>query len=287
MNQFRPAQVIKYYVLIALLGAAGGGLVAQVIRFPHVRPSAGSAVAITLILIVMWLACRHIARSFKRAAVSFAALIVLWCAFGFIAQPDAVAASSLQTGLLDPIPLMHRSVNLVVLTAFGGLGTAHRIYGAAGSIGIVFLAAVLLNLWIPRFYCRFICPLGALFGALVRWTPWRIAKRQGECNECELCENTCEGACDPFGKIRVSECLLCMNCLRACRQAQMTYGPERSAAGEVTTAGVTRRGSISIERSASCASIAVSNWFASSRLFSRKRSSRRCCGVSGRAGNWL
>jgi ferredoxin len=33
-----------------------------------------------------------------------------------------------------------------------------------------------------------------------------------------------------------------MNCLRACRQAQMTYGPNRSAAGEVPSPGITRRG---------------------------------------------
>jgi len=33
-----------------------------------------------------------------------------------------------------------------------------------------------------------------------------------------------------------------MNCLKACRQAQMTYGPQRSAAGEVESPGVTRRG---------------------------------------------
>ncbi len=137
---------------------------------------------------------------------------------------------------------MHRSVNLVVLTAFDGIGTANRFYLAAWSIAAVFFAAVLLNLWIPRFYCRFICPLGALFGSLVRWTPWRIGKRQGECNECELCENNCEGACDPFGKIRLSECLLCMNCLKACRQTQMTYSSRRSAAGEVTTPDVSRRG---------------------------------------------
>jgi polyferredoxin len=96
-----------------------------------------------------------------------------------------------------------------------------------------------LNLWIPRFYCRFICPLGALFGVLAHWTPWRIGKRQGECSGCELCENNCEGACDPFGKIHPHECLLCMNCLRACRQAQMTYGPNRSAAGEVLNVLIT------------------------------------------------
>jgi ferredoxin len=153
-----------------------------------------------------------------------------------------MVASSLQTGLLDPIPLIHRSVNLVILTAFDGLATASRFYLAAWSIAVVFFAALLLNLWIPRFYCRFICPLGALFGVLARWTPWRIGKRQGECSGCELCENNCEGACDPFGKIHPHECLLCMNCMRACQKAQITYGPNRSAAGEVPSPGLTRRG---------------------------------------------
>lgn len=154
----------------------------------------------------------------------------------------AALFTSLQTGWLDPIPLIHRSVNLFVLTGIHGIGSADRIYAGAWVVAGFFVAAVLLNLWIPRFYCRFICPLGALFGVLVRWTPWRIGKRQGECSGCELCENHCEGACDPFGKIRVRECLMCMNCLRACRKAQMTYGPQRSAAGETQNTGVTRRG---------------------------------------------
>jgi len=152
------------------------------------------------------------------------------------------ACGLLQTGLLDPIPLMHRSVNLFVLGAVGAPGAGSRVTVAAGSIAAIFLAAILLNLWVPRFYCRFVCPLGALFGLLVRWTPWRVGKRKAECNECELCQDHCEGACAPFGKIRTSECLLCLNCLHACRQAEMTYGPERSAAGEINTPEITRRG---------------------------------------------
>ena len=145
-------------------------------------------------------------------------------------------------GIAGPDSTAPSFVNLVVLTAIDGLGTAHRFYTGAWLIAAVFLAAVLLNLWIPRFYCRFVCPLGALFGLLTRWTPWRIGKRQGECSGCELCEGNCEGACDPFGKIRTSECLLCMNCLVACRQAQMDYGTNRSAAGEIESPALTRRG---------------------------------------------
>ena len=153
----------------------------------------------------------------------------------------AAAGGVLLSGWLDPIPFMHRSINLFLLALCGG-GAAPRVYAGAWFIAALFLATVLANIWIPRFYCRFICPLGALFGLLVRWTPWRIGKRKAECNECQLCEDHCEGACDPFGKIRLSECLMCMNCLRACRQQQLTYGTTRSVAGELPSPQLTRRG---------------------------------------------
>jgi ferredoxin len=194
------------------------------------------------LIVALWFATRKMLSGWKQTAEWFAGLIFIGTALGFLVRPEAIVASSLQTGLLDPIPLMHRSMNLVILTAFDGVATVSRFYVAAWSIAAVFFAALLLNLWIPRFYCRFVCPLGALFGVLVRWTPWRVGKREGDCLGCELCENNCEGACDPFGKIHPHECLLCMNCLRACRQAQITYGPRRSAAGEIPSPGLTRRG---------------------------------------------
>ena len=242
MNQYRSGQVIKYYILIAMLAAASGGLLAEILRWPRERPAAGLVVLAASLIVALWFATRKMLSGWKQTAEWFAALIFIGTALGFLVRPEAIVASSLQTGLLDPIPLIHRSMNLVILTAFDGLATASRFYLAAWSIAAVFFAALLLNLWIPRFYCRFICPLGALFGVLSRWTPWRIGKRQGECLGCELCENNCEGACDPFGKIHPHECLLCMNCLRACRQAQITYGPNRSAAGEIPSPGITRRG---------------------------------------------
>ncbi|MGD0744629.1 MAG: 4Fe-4S binding protein [Verrucomicrobiota bacterium] len=242
MNQYRDGQVIKYYLLIAMLAAAGGGLLAELLRWPGEKPAAGLIVLAASLAATLWFATRKVAGGWRQSAEWCAGLLFLGTALGFLVRPEALVASSLQTGLLDPIPLMHRSMNLVVLTAFDGLATASRLYIAAWSITTVFLAALLLNLWVPRFYCRFVCPLGALFGVLAHWTPWRIGKRQGECTGCEMCENNCEGACDPFGKIHPHECLLCMNCLRACRQAQMAYGPHRSAAGEVPSPGLTRRG---------------------------------------------
>jgi len=146
---------------------------------------------------------------------------------------------SLQTGLLDPIPLVHRSMNLVVLPATEyltghPLANAQRHYSGAWVIGTLFVAALLANFYIPRFYCRFLCPLGALLGLLARFSLWRIAKTAPRCTSCSLCETACEGACDPAEKIRISECLMCFNCLDdACKQKFLSYRVGESAAGEI------------------------------------------------------
>ena len=242
LNQYRRGQVIKYYILIGLLTAAACGLIGELIRLPRQRPMFIVLAIVGGLLVVVWLSLKRAVVNFRKGLVWIISLVFAWTALSWLVRPDALAAASLQTGLLDPIPLFHRSVNLALLPAIEKLSTNQRFYTSAWLIGAVFFTAVLLNLAVPRFYCRFICPLGALFGVFTRWTPWRIGKREGKCNECELCENNCEGACEPFEKIRLRECLLCMNCLDACRQVQMTYGPNRSAAGENETSGVTRRG---------------------------------------------
>ena len=154
--------------------------------------------------------------------------------------------ASLQTGLLDPIPLVNRSFNLAVLSiadlATGKWTGAGRFYSGAGLVGAVFLALVLLNVAVPRFYCRFICPLGALLGIIGRGAPWAIGARRAKCTECGVCDLNCEGACNPMGPIRLSECLMCMNCMDDCPSGEpIGYGPRPSPSGEITSPGMSRR----------------------------------------------
>ncbi|MBA7623929.1 Ferredoxin-type protein NapF [subsurface metagenome] len=153
---------------------------------------------------------------------------------------------TLQTGLLDPIPLMTRSFNLVLLAIADRpanlVSATARFYEGAWLILAIFLTAVLLNLAIPRFYCRFICPLGALFGILGRFAIWRIGRNQSECTNCKLCERACEGGCEPSGNIRISECVLCFNCRRDCKDELISYQTKPSLAGEITNPDISRRG---------------------------------------------
>jgi polyferredoxin len=156
-----------------------------------------------------------------------------------------ILQTALQTGLLDPIPLMHRTMDLVLLPVASALApdaAAARYYEGAWLIGAVFLVALLANLAIPRFYCRFVCPLGALFGFLAGLNVWRIAKTTPSCSNCKLCARDCEGACAPEGRIRLSECLMCVNCLDSCDDDLLTFRAEASAAGEIGGPDISRRG---------------------------------------------
>jgi polyferredoxin len=154
--------------------------------------------------------------------------------------------ASLQTGLLDPIPLVSRSFNLLLLPILDRsvnlVSATTRFYEGAWLIFAIFFSAVLLNLVIPRFYCRFVCPLGALFGILGRFAIWRIGKNQSKCSDCKLCERNCEGGCEPAGNIRISECVLCFNCLDDCKDDVISYQTRPSLAGEITNPDISRRG---------------------------------------------
>lgn len=166
----------------------------------------------------------------------------------------AACFGSLQSGLLDPLPLLFRSVNLTLApvadAGFQVLFSKPRHYASAWLLFAVFAAVLGLNLLRPRFFCRYVCPLGALFGLLNRFAPWRLGKKDdaqydkghGECGNCTLCDSYCEGACEPSGVLKTSECLMCMNCLDACPQNRMTFAAGPSAAGEEHLPEPSRRG---------------------------------------------
>jgi len=246
INRYRRGQSVKYGILILLLAAAVGDIFAGTVRLSGNDPLSFWIIVMAGLTAVALLAGRKLLPDLKKSLALFLLLAAVWGLSGMVFRPRAITAASLQTGLLDPIPLFHRTVNLVLLPMIDGsvgvLSSHPRHYTDAGLIGILFVIAVLLNLYIPRFYCRFVCPLGALFGVLGRYALWRVGKKRSECTDCRLCETHCEGGCDPSTRIRIAECVLCMNCLDECRHDLMGYHTVPSATGERSSPDVSRRG---------------------------------------------
>ena len=76
------------------------------------------------------------------------------------------------------------------------------------------LALLTASLFIERFYCRYLCPLGAGLAIPAKLKVFDWLKRRPQCGrECRLCETKCTvGAIDPLGRINANECVLCLRC---------------------------------------------------------------------------
>ena len=83
---------------------------------------------------------------------------------------------------------------------------------------IVFILIALLwllpGLFIERFFCRYVCPLGAALAIPGRLRMFEWLKRWPECGSpCQRCANECPvQAIHPEGNINVNECIYCMHC---------------------------------------------------------------------------
>jgi polyferredoxin len=166
--------------------------------------------------------------------------------YGLLAVFLILAAfGSLQIGLLDPICLMYRTVATAFAPAADGAldsvaehvpamaeltgalkfapGARPRVFVGSFWIGLFLLGLVAMNLVIPRFFCRVLCPLGALLGVLSRRTVFRINRDVHKCTDCNLCLTRCEGASDPQAAVRVSECFGCMNCIDDCPEDALSF----------------------------------------------------------------
>jgi len=80
---------------------------------------------------------------------------------------------------------------------------------------VIFAVAVLVpGIFIERFYCRYLCPLGAALAIPGRMRMFSWLKRYKECGTtCQRCANECMvQAIHPEGNINVNECLFCLHC---------------------------------------------------------------------------
>jgi MauM/NapG family ferredoxin protein len=147
-------------------------------------------------------------------------------------------------GFLDPLSFLYRSFIIVVLPASAlagnaalsvlpGIGlesfgdklgetlqnlTINKTYNHGLIIGLVFLAVVLLNLYRERFWCRYLCPAGALFALISRWNLVKVKVDNEKCTQCKACTLHCQTQATPFPNQdwQPGECVYCYSCAAQC-----------------------------------------------------------------------
>jgi len=88
---------------------------------------------------------------------------------------------------------------------------------------VVFSCLVVVSLFFYRPFCRFVCPVGAIFQVVATPALWKI-RRTDACIECGKCEKACPTS-EAGKEDSKGECYLCQRCMDACPVAgALRYG---------------------------------------------------------------
>ena len=169
----------------------------------------------------------------------FDPLIILTRTYTIVFYPLFIFLTNLSLDGIRPLAEYVGWVELIYLNYF------QPFFFMSIITGILFAGIVALNLIAPRFWCRYLCPLGALLGFFSRFG---IFKRvvNNHCTSCMKCKEKCPmGAIndDPY-KVRGSECLQCRTCSLICPKEAISFKAVYSPVHEDvrTEIALTRRG---------------------------------------------
>lgn len=83
---------------------------------------------------------------------------------------------------------------------------------------IILVAALLGSMFIDRPFCRYLCPLGALLGAISKVGTVRVVRNEETCTHCQRCDQACpvDIKVESMAQVRTTECLSCGECVASC-----------------------------------------------------------------------
>jgi polyferredoxin len=105
-----------------------------------------------------------------------------------------------------------------------------------GQTAVIVLSLLVFgSLLVQNFWCRYLCPYGALMGLVSLLSPVKIRRDADACLDCGKCAKACPASLpvDRLIQIRSAECNACLVCVAACPQQdalQFAMAPRRGAA---------------------------------------------------------
>lgn len=131
----------------------------------------------------------------------------------YIALAFFVIAIFVKMGPKEISAFIHSSYN------FTAEARMFNFFADLGSTPAIIIAAIgILCIFIPYFWCRFLCPYGALLGILSKLSPIAVKRDQDLCINCGKCTKVCPGGIQVETKtiINSAECIGCTQCIESC-----------------------------------------------------------------------
>lgn len=100
-----------------------------------------------------------------------------------------------------------------------------KTIGALFSLKLAILIGTIVGcVFIFRFFCKTLCPLGAIYGLLNKVSLYRLVVNKDTCVSCGKCARTCKMDVNPVACPNSSECIRCGACAAACPKQAIHLG---------------------------------------------------------------
>lgn len=104
-------------------------------------------------------------------------------------------------------------------------------------MGLLILT-VLASIFTYRPFCKYICPLGAIYSLFNKFSFYRMDVDKAKCNGCKVCEKKCKMNVEITKSINSPECIRCGECKGVCKQGAISSGfclkPKKVSNSEIT-----------------------------------------------------
>lgn len=87
------------------------------------------------------------------------------------------------------------------------------------AVGLLLLLLITIGaMFVERFFCRYLCPLGAVFTLISKLSIFKIRKPKDKCGKCRICTTNCSMGIPLYtvNSVRGGECINCLKCTEVC-----------------------------------------------------------------------
>ncbi|MCK5559447.1 MAG: 4Fe-4S binding protein [Thermoplasmata archaeon] len=129
-----------------------------------------------------------------------------------------------------PTPVLYYISNSLFLGAELGLTTPVN-----AAMLFIFIGLVIGAVAMPRFWCRYLCPMGALSSFFNKVSIFSIRKNQSKCNRCNYCVDSCPTRVqiirdeDKDERVTDMNCDFCLECIEACPEKALSLSVGKKA----------------------------------------------------------